>query len=286
MPLDQIDVDELEHGDEKEMSFFDHLEELRWHLIRSIGAIFVGAILVFLSGSWVFDNVLFWPKNESFPTYRFLCWLSDAVGLGDAACFTPPSFKLTRLHLEEEFMTHLKVAGVLGFVMSFPYIFWEMWRFISPGLKSSERKYTRGIVFICSMLFFLGVAFGYFVICPFAVSFFASYNISDQVTPGIQISSFVNSITMFAVPAGVVFELPVVIYFLSKVGLVTPEGMKQYRRHAFLAILLLSAFITPPDVISQFFIGVPLYGLYEISISISARVLRNAQKRELELYET
>ena len=282
MALDQVDVDQLDQEEENEMSFFDHLEELRWHLIRSIAAMSIGAIAVFLGGSWIFDNVLFWPKDPSFPTYRFLCWLSGEAGLGEAGCFSPPDFKLIRLHLEEEFMIHLKVSMIMGFVMAFPYVFWELWRFISPGLKKSERKYTRGVVFICSLLFFMGVSFGYFVICPFAVSFFASYSISSEVTPGIQISSFVNSITMFSVPVGVVFELPIVVYFLSKVGIVTPEGMKAYRRHSFIGILLLSAFITPPDVISQFFIGIPLYGLYELSISISARVVRNAEKREKE----
>lgn len=286
MPLDQIDVDELDSTEEKEMSFFDHLEELRWHLIRGIGAIILGAVGIFMAGEVIFDNIFFWPKQESFPTYRFLCWMSHEVGLGEAACFSPPSFDLIATDLEEMFLTHLKVAGILGFVMAFPYVFWELWRFVSPGLKKSERRYTRGVVFVCSMLFFMGIAFGYFVISPFAVSFFSGYNISSQVIPTIKLSSYVGSITMFTVPAGVVFELPVLIYFLTKIGIVTPELLKNYRKHAFIAILLLAAFITPPDVISQFFIGVPLYILYEISISISARVLKNAEKRELMEYSS
>lgn len=286
MALDQVDVDELEEGKGKEMSFFDHIEELRWHLIRCVVAISVGAIAVFLSGELAFDNLIFWPKNESFPTYKFLCWFSDQIGMGESGCISSPTFDIITTNLEERFLTHLKVSAILGFVIAFPYVFWEIWRFVSPGLNDSEKKYTRGIVFVCSMLFFLGVSFGYFVISPFAVSFFSSYYISAAVTPTVTLSSFVGSITMFTVPVGVVFELPVVVYFLSKVGLVTPDSMKAYRRHAVITILLMSAFITPPDVISQFLIGIPLYILYEISISISARVLKNSKKRELELYES
>lgn len=286
MALDQIDVDKMDEEEGKEMSFFDHVEELRWHLIRCIAAIAIGAIAVFLSGELAFDNLIFWPKNESFPTYKLLCWGSTQIGIGDSGCFSPPPFDLITTSLEERFLVHLKVSAVLGFVMAFPYVFWEIWRFVSPGLNKNERKYSRGMVFICSLLFFTGVSFGYFVISPFAISFFASYFISTDVAQTVTLSSFVGSITMFTVPAGIVFELPVVVYFLSKIGLVTPDSMKAYRRHAVVAILLMSAFITPPDIISQFLIGIPLYILYELSITISARVLKNSEKREKELYES
>lgn len=286
MALDQIDVDKMDEEEGKEMSFLDHIEELRWHLIRSIAAISIGAIAVFLSGELVFDNLIFWPKHESFPTYKLLCWGSAQIGLGESGCFTPPNFDLITTNLEERFLIHLKVSAVLGFVMAFPYVLWEIWRFVSPGLNKDEQKYSRGMVFICSILFFIGISFGYFVISPFAISFFASYFISASVAPTVTLSSFVGSITMFTVPAGVVFELPVVVYFLSKIGLVTPDSMKAYRKHAVIVILLMSAFITPPDVVSQFLIGIPLYVLYEISITISARVLKNAKKREKEFYES
>ncbi len=286
MPLDQVDVDEMDLDDDKEMSFFEHLEELRWHIIRSFAAIAIGAVLIFISGSLFFDNVVFWPKEDDFLTYRAACWLSNEMGLGNAACFSPPKFKLITLKLEEMFVTHLKVSLIAGFIMAFPYVFWEFWRFVSPGLKTEERKYTRGVVFICSILFFIGVSFGYFIISPFAITFLVGYNISNEVLPNIQLSSFVSSITIFSIPAGVLFQLPIVVFFLSKIGLVSSTGMKQYRRHAFIAILLLAALITPPDVVTQFFIGLPLYALYEISITISKRVEKKAAKKEKALSKT
>jgi sec-independent protein translocase protein TatC len=280
MPLDQVDIDGLEDEEGKEMSFFDHLEELRWHLIRSMIAITICGIGVFSTGKWFFDRVIFWPKSDDFLTYRAICWFSDYVGLKGKGCFTPDPFDISALKLEEMFITHIKVSVIVGFIIAFPYVFWEIWRFISPGLKSTERRYTRGTVFTCSLLFLLGVAFGYFVISPFAVSFLSGYEISAQVKPDIQLSSFVTSMTMFTVPAGLVFELPVIVFFLSKVGLVTPEVMKAYRRHALLLVFLLAALITPPDVVTQFLIGIPLYILYEISISISRRVVETEKKRE------
>ncbi len=283
MPLDQVDVDVMEKTDGKEMSFFEHLEELRWHLIRSFIAIIIGAILIFISGSFFFDNVVFWPKNEDFLTYKAACWISNELGLGDAACFSPPEFNLITLKLEEMFVTHLKVSVMAGFILAFPYVFWEIWRFIGPGLKANERRYTKGIVFVCSFLFFTGVAFGYFIISPFAITFLVGYDISAEVVPNIQLSSFVSSITIFSIPAGVVFQLPIVIFFLSKIGLVSSEGMKKYRRHAFIAILLLAALITPPDVVTQFFIGLPLYILYELSITIAKRVEKKDRDKEHEL---
>ncbi len=276
MPLDQIDVDELDK--EKEMTFLDHLEELRWHLIRATIAILVGAIAIFISGSWFIDNVLLWPKSPDFITYKMMCQLSHKLGLGDAACFAPKPFDLVTHQLQEEFMIHLKASAIAGFVIAFPYVLWEIWRFVGPGLKKKEQKYTKGLVFICSSLFLLGVAFGYFIVSPFAISFLVGYNISDTVIPDIQFSSFVNSITMIALPAGIVFELPVIVYFLSKIGVVTPMMMKRYRKHAFVIILILAAVITPPDIMTQFMIGVPLYVLYEISIGISARIYKQREK--------
>lgn len=279
MALDQVDVDAMEE-EGNEMSFFDHLEELRWHIIRSMAAIAVGGVAVFAMGNRIFDHVFFWPREDSFPIYRFLCWVSEKLGMGDTACFGPPSFEISALRLEETFVTHIKVSVIMGFIIAFPYVFWEIWRFISPGLKKGERKHTRGIVLVCSLLFFMGAAFGYFVISPFAISFLAGYQISEQVTPDIQLSSYINSVTMFVLPAGILFELPVVVYFLAKVGLITPDFMRQYRRHALVLILVLAAFITPPDLTSQFFIGIPLYFLYEISILICARVVRKQQEAD------
>lgn len=280
MPLDQIDADNLDDGkNEKEMSFLDHLEELRWHLIRSLLAIVIIGIALFLAQEWLFKSIIFGPTHDDFISYRVICNLSNMIGLGDAMCFSPPEFTTQAIGFGEAFITSIKVAFIGGFIAAFPYIFWEFWRFIKPGLYKNERKATRGIVFICSFLFMLGVCFGYFIIAPFAVNFLAGYTI-----PGVEntptLSSLINYMIMFTAPAGMIFELPIVVYFLSKVGIVTPEGMRKYRRHSVIGILLLAALLTPPDVVTQFLIGIPLFILYEASIVISARV---AKQNEAEM---
>lgn len=267
MPLDQIDIDNLPSKDQAEMSFLDHLEALRWHIIRAICSILVFAVVVFLSEKFLFESVILAHKEKDFATYQFFCSLSETF------CFYPSPFKLETTDLQEIFITHLKVSFILGFIVAFPYIFWEIWRFVKPGLYAEEQKAARGIVFICSLLFFMGVLFGYFVIAPFAVTFLSNYSIgAGDVAVAPKLSSYVGLITMLTLPVGLVFELPVVVFFFSKIGLVTPAFMRQYRRHAFVVILILAAVITPPDVITQFLIGIPLYALYEISIYISARV--------------
>lgn len=272
MPLDQIDVDRLESGEEsQEMSFLEHLEELRWHIIRSLLVIVGLGIVLFLFQGWVFDTVIFGPTKQDFFSYVAICQFSEAVGLGDTMCFYPPDFPKIATGFGEPFIMSIKVSFVMGFIFAFPFVLWEFWRFIKPGLYAKERQAARGMVAICSALFLLGVLFGYYVISPFAVNFLAGYQI-----PGVQntptMSSFINYMIMFTAPAGLIFELPVIVYFLSSIGLVTPAGMKKYRRHSIIGVLLLSAMITPPDVVTQFLIGIPLYILYEVSIVVSARV--------------
>ena len=272
MALDQVDVDKM-NSTEQEMSFLDHLEELRWHLIRGLGSIIFFAIFIFLAGDIVFNEIILAHKEKDFFTYQFICGLSETL------CFFPEPFSIETRSLEEQFITHLKVSVLLAFVVAFPYIFWEMWRFIKPGLYDEEKKAARGIVLVCSLLFFTGVLFGYFVVAPFAVTFLSSYSVGSVETTPI-LSSYVSLIAMITLPAGLIFELPIVVYFLSKVGIVTPEFMRTYRKHAFVIILILAAILTPPDVITQFLIGVPLYALYEASILISARVIKNQEKEE------
>ncbi len=275
MPLDQMDVDKLGSKElttgktEGEMSFLDHVEELRWHLVRAVLSIVIFGIAVFVAGDYIFENIILAPKEKSFATYQFICGLSESL------CFYPPQFKLITRELGEQFFVHMKVAFFLGLIISFPYIFWEIWRFVKPGLYDEERKAARGIVFICSTLFMLGVLFGYYVIAPFAITFLASYNVGAESAPTL--ASYVSYMTMFTLPTGFVFELPIIVYFLSKVGLIGPQFLRTYRRHAIVIILLLAAIITPPDVITQFLIGIPLFILYEVSIVISARV---AKKKE------
>jgi sec-independent protein translocase protein TatC len=257
---------EIEQAKEKEMSFLDHLEELRWHIIRSLLSVVVFAIAVFVFKEFVFDKIIFAPRRDSFLTYKVLCSLADFI------CFAPPDFQIIPREFGEKFFTHLKVSFWLGLVISFPYIFWEIWRFIKPGLYKNEQEAARGMVFICSSLFLLGVLFGYFIISPFAIKFLAGYSLSNvEVISSSSLASYVNYMTMFTVPAGIIFEMPVVVYFLSRIGLLTPSFMKKYRRHAIVVILLFAAIITPPEVVTQILIGIPVLILYEISIFISRR---------------
>lgn len=278
MPLDQIDVDRLgPEPQEQEMTFLEHLEELRWHIIRSLIAVVGLGIVLFLFQGWLFDTVIFGPTKADFFSYRFICNLSNSIGLGDAMCFTPPDFPKIATGFGEPFIMAIKVCFVMGLIIAFPYVLWEFWTFIKPGLYAKERRAARGMVGICSGLFIMGVLFGYYIISPFAVNFLAGYEI-----PGVQntptMSSFINYMIMFTAPAGLIFELPIIVYFLSKVGLVTPEGMKKYRRHSIIGVLVLAAMITPPDVVTQFLIGIPLYVLYEVSILVSARVNRENEE--------
>ena len=282
MPLDQLDVDnydqELNTG--KEMSFLEHLEELRWHILRSIIAITITGIGLFIFQDWFFDTIVFGPTHEEFISYQIICNLSNSIGLGDTMCFSPPEFEKITVGFAEAFIMSIKVCFVAGFFIAFPYVFYQVWTFIKPGLYKKEQNVTRGIVAICSILFMLGVLFGYFVISPFAINFLGGYSIPG-VTNTPTISSFISYMVMFTAPAGLIFELPIVVYFLSKVGLLTPAVMKKYRRHAIVAVLILAALITPPDVVTQFLIGIPLFVLYEISIFVSRRV----EKKEKEKWE-
>ena len=261
------------------MSFLEHLEELRWHILRSLSAIVLIAIILFFFQGWLFDTVIFGPTHDDFLSYRAFCWLSETLMLGDTMCLEPPPFRTIAIGFGEAFITSIKVCLITAFIVAFPYIFWEVWSFVKPGLYNQERSAARGAVFVCSALFIMGVLFGYYVISPFAVKFLAGYTI-----PGVEnsptLSSLINYMIMFTAPAGLIFELPVVVYFLSKIGLVTPNDMRKYRRHAIIGILLLAAILTPPDVVTQFLIGIPLFVLYEISIVVSARVVKAEEERE------
>lgn len=258
--------------EENEMSFLDHLEELRWHILRSIMYIAIVAIVVFVAKDFVFNRIIFGPLSKDFPTYRVLCSISEFI------CFYPPEMELITRVLGEQFLTHIKVSAWLGLIVSFPLVFREMWNFISPGLYQNEQKVSKGIVFICSLLFLLGVLFGYFIMAPFAIKFLAEYSVGDFAITAPTLSSFVGYMTMFTVPTGIVFEMPIVALFLAKAGLLGPDVMRKYRKHAVVGILLLAAIITPPDVVTQFLIGMPIFILYEISIIIASRAEKKYQK--------
>jgi sec-independent protein translocase protein TatC len=263
-----------------EMSFLDHLEELRWHLVRSCLAILIIAILAFANKGLVFDMIILGPMHVDFVTYRFLCYLDIYFGLGGVICLTEIPFTLFNLDMTGQFTTHLMVSAICGLVVAFPYIVWETWRFISPGLNDTEKKYSAGVVFFSSILFLCGILFGYLIIAPMSLNFLGSYQVSSMVANQINLGSYISTMSTLTLASGIVFELPIVIYFLTKIGLVTPAFMKQYRRHALIGALILGAIITPPDVTSQLLVMIPIMLLYEISIFISAYVINQKTKKE------
>lgn len=277
MPLDQESIQE------KEMSFLEHLEELRWHVIRSLVAVVVFTIGAFIAAPWIFENIIFAPARTSFPTFVWLCELGRLVGSGDALCVQEIPFKVQSRFMTGQFSMHIVSSFVMGIIVAFPYITWELWRFIKPGLYPREKQSSRGAVASISFLFLLGVLFGYYIMSPVMISFLANYRISDMIVNEFDITSYVGTIVGVVFGSGVLFQLPVVMFFLTKVGIVTPQFLRQYRKHAIIIILIVGAIVTPTaDPLSQSLISVPLYLLYEISILISAAVLRQKEKEEAE----
>ena len=260
--------------DANDMSFLDHLEELRWHLIRSTVAVLLGGIVAFMAKSFIFDSLIFGPTHPDFITYRILCKLSSYIGMDDTFCVQEIAFEIQSRTMAGQFSAHLWTSITAGVILAFPYILYEFWRFISPGLHTNERRYSRGFIFTASLLFFLGVLFGYYVVCPLSINFLGSYQVSDLVHNDFDLSSYIGLVRSCALACGLVFELPIVIFFMTKIGLVTPEFLKKYRKYALVIVLILSAVITPPDVASQIIVAIPVLILYEVSIYISKFVLR------------
>lgn len=257
--------------EEKEMSFLEHLEELRWHLVRSVVSILVISIVVFFFKDLVV-KIINAPRFNDFPTHRFLCeHLQVHCDVNQ--------MKIITMKMAEEFITHLKTSLSLGLLLSFPYIFWEIWRFVKPGLYEKERKAARGIVGVCSVLFFIGVFFGYFIIAPFAINFLAGYTFGETNESTVTLSSYIGYIVMVTFPVGLIFQLPIVSYILGKIGILTTSFMKNYRRHAIVIIFIIGAVISPPDLPSQFLLALPLIGLYELSITIVSRIEKKEKKK-------
>ncbi|MEL6916269.1 MAG: twin-arginine translocase subunit TatC [Bacteroidota bacterium] len=265
--------------DANEMSFLDHLEELRWHLIRSTLAVVIVGSVAFLAKDFIFDTVLFGPKNPDFPTYGVFCKLSKLLGFSEAFCIAEPIFTVQSRQMAEQFSAHIWTSIWAGFIVGFPYILYELWKFISPGLYEKERKNSRGFIFVASLLFFLGVLFGYYVVSPLSINFLGGYSVSDEIVREIDLSSYIATVRASVIACGLIFELPIIIFFLTKIGLVTPEVLKKYRKIALVVVLILSAVITPPDVASQIIVAVPIVILYQISIYISKIVLKREAKK-------
>ncbi len=254
-----------------EMSFLDHLEELRWLLVRSSIAIVIGACVAFAFSEFIFDEIIFAPKRGDFITYRIFCELANKYDLDKSFCIQELPFEIQSRSMDGQFSTDIWTAITAGFILAFPFILWEFWKFISPALYDKEKKYAVLFIVTTSILFFMGVIFGHYLITPLSLNFLGNYRISALVKNDIDLDSYLSLVKTTAISCGLVFELPIVMYFLAKIGLVSAKFLRTYRRYAYVIILIIAAIVTPPDVVSQMIVTIPLVILYEGSIFIAAR---------------
>jgi sec-independent protein translocase protein TatC len=259
-----------------DMSFLGHLEVLRWTLVRSSLAIVAFGMIAFVMKDFIFNSILLAPKDPSFFTYRFLCRVSQQLGT-DGLCIDEIPFIVQSRTMAGQFSAHIWTSIAFGFILAFPYIIWEVWKFIKPALYDNEKKHARSFIVITSFLFFLGILFGYYVIAPLSINFLGSYRVADEVRNNFDLSSYTGLLKASCLSAGFIFELPIIIYFLTKMGLVTPEFLKEYRKYALVLVLILAAVITPPDIISQVIVAIPMVILYEVSIKISRFIIRKQE---------
>lgn len=265
-------------GEKNEMSFLDHLEELRWHLVRSTVCIFIFTIALFAYQKQVYNQFLLAHLNPNFVTYQWFCDVFTKIGIDSSFCHLSFNAKLQSLAPTNQLMNALWSSFILGAILSFPYIIWEMMKFITPGLTDKERKKSKGFIAIATLLMILGLLFSYFVIAPMSVYFFYNYQITDVIVNNFQFDSYIGLITNTLLGVSIVFELPLVVYFLTKLGLITPEFLKKYRKHSLVLVLIVSAIITPPDVASQVIVAIPILILYEISIWVSNAIVKKEKE--------
>ena len=276
MALDQY------QEEEEGMSFLDHLEALRWHILRAVSAVLVFSVAAFIAKDFVFGILILGPSKVDFLTYRLLCEVGNYLGV-TALCIDDLPFTIQSRQMTGKFSMHMTSSFVVGIIAAFPYLFWEVWRFISPGLYSKEKNAARGAVFFVSFLFLSGASFGYYILSPLSINFLANYQLDPSITNEFDITSYVSTLSMLVLASAIMFQLPVVVYFLSMSGLVTSRMLKAYRKHSIVVILVLSAVITPPDVISQLLIAMPIVVLYEVGIEIAKRLEKKRALKEAEL---
>lgn len=262
-----------------EMSFVDHLEDLRWHVIRSVVAVAIGAIVIFIYSDFVVDEILFAPTRTDFVSARWLCNLGHSIGIGETLCFKPVETKFLETRMTGQFIASFTLAFIGGFIVAFPYIFWEFWKFVRPALSPKEIRKTRGVIFWVSILFFSGVLFGYYILTPFMVNFYFNYKLSEQIQIMPTFSDYLENLIYTTAGVGVLFQMPLLVMVLAKIGFVTAKFLKKYRRHAFVVILVAAAIITPStDPFSLTIVTIPLYLLFEASIIIASRINRQQEK--------
>ncbi len=265
-------------GEKNEMSFLDHLEELRWHLVRSTVCIFIFTVVLFVYQKQVYNHFLLAHLDPNFATYQWFCDVFTKIGIDSSFCNLNFSAKLQSLAPTNQLMNALWSSFILGAILSFPYIIWEMMKFVMPGLTNKERKKSKGFIVTATLLMFLGLLFSYYVIAPMSVYFFYNYQITDVIVNNFQFDSYIGLITNTLLGVSIVFELPLVVYFLTKLGLITPEFLKKYRKHSLVLVLIVSAIITPPDVASQIIVAIPILILYEISIWVSKAIVKKQKE--------
>ncbi len=269
-----------EKKNSNEMSFLDHLEELRWVLVRCSAGIFIAAIFAGIFSDFIFEKIIFGPMKGDFVTYRFFCQVAQKYDLDKSFCATNLNFNVQNTEIEGQLSLMIWTCISAGFIISFPFVLFQFWRFIKPALHHKEKTNVTKFVVVSSILFFLGVFFGYFVLTPLSLNFLTNYTVSSIIKNDINVNSYIGTVKSTSLSTGVVFELPVIIYFLSTLGLVTPAFLSNYRRYAYVIILIIAAIVTPPDVISQVIVTIPLIILYEVSIYISKIVTKKNNRNE------
>ena len=270
----------MEKKELKEMSFLDHLEELRWLLVRSTIAIIIMAFLTYFVSDYLFDTIIFGPTRPTFYTYRLFCDLSHQLNFGESICIEELPFIIQNTLMEGQVNMFVWMCLLAGFILAFPYILWQIWSFISPALYPNEKKNAKFFIFVSSLLFFSGVLFGYFVIVPMSVNFVATFTVSEMVKNQFTLESYIGMFKTSVIAGGLFFELPIIIYFLTKLGLVTPEFLRKYRKYAIVIVLIVAAIVTPPDVVSQTIVAIPMLIIFELSVIISSIVYKRKLKNE------
>ena len=263
-----------------EMSFLQHLEEFRWHLVRSAAVVAIFAITAFCLNDFIFDTVIFGPLRQDFISYKALCKLGYSIGAGDVMCMTIKPAHLQTLSASEQFFNHMWISFLCGIILGFPFVLWELWKFVRPALKNKEIGPVKIFVVIASILFLIGIFFGYFLLFPMSYNFLINYQVSSSGIVQTQntFDDYISLISTMTLVAGIIFEMPILVYFLTRMTLLTPQFMRKYRKHAVIIILIAAAVITPsPDVTSQMVVAIPMYLLYELSVFVSAWVIKKHQ---------
>lgn len=258
-------------GKANEMTFWEHLTELRSRLIRVLAAVVAFSVIAFIYSRFIFDNIILAPKSSDFITYRWLCSLGKFLHI-DSLCLRQMNLEIVNLDLSGQFMTDMKISIFAGLLVATPFIFWQLWMFIKPALYEKEQQYARSGVFIMSGLFLLGVLFSYFFMVPWTLNFLGTYQVSEVVANKINLSSYISTVLSVVFSVGLVFELPVVVYILAKIGIMSSSFLTKNRKYAFVIVLIVAAIITPPDVFSQIIVTMPLWLLYEVSVLVAKRV--------------